>query len=284
MHPFSISFETSDHPLVKVLSIILALFTAGVWLYFSSNPKNVIKVTLSLLAGFVSYFIALFFFSVVEFSFVNIIDNFSANKRTAVIVDYQKKESISRSKDSKSIITHTYKNVFYTPIIEYKNKNQKIKKTLGDISFSEENQLPIGSTISVIEEANKVRQISPIKTFATLVNVLVISFLFLFYYIIYSYGKNESLDGIENILVYIFTIVIFPMAFFILMYLFLNIGYENLILNKKTTSKGTAIFVTGLGVFIGLCFIGYIRIFFENANKKKNKKRTKMQKNKMKKN
>ena len=278
MHPFSVTFHTSDNLVFKIISILLALFIAGTWIYNSTNIRLVFRIIGTVMGGFAAYYIAIFFFGILQFSYTTIEDNFDTNKQSATIIKYEKYISKSTSRTRKNIGSDTRKNTFYRPLLEYKDTNGNIKNTYGDVSFSANNQKPIGEKIEVIVENNEARMITPIKNFTFVMNIVVLCFLIIFYYIFYTYARTQSFENIGTFAITIFGVIIFPIAFGILIYLFLNIGYEYFFLGKKYTSRNAAIFLSALGIFLALCFVGYIRIFIESTffkKKKKNKKRKK---------
>jgi len=121
--------------------------------------------------------------------------------------------------------------------------------------------------------------ITPIKTFTFIVNIVTVCFTIIFYYILYSYAKTQSLENIGNFALVIFGYVIFPIAFCVLIYLFLNIGYDYFFLGKRYTGRNTAIGVSALGIFLLLCLFGFIKSRFTKKRKKKKKKLSKMNKN-----
>jgi len=279
MHPFSITFHTADHLVFKIISIILGLFIVANWAYNSSHIKLALRIIIGLIGGLAGYYIALVFFGILQFSFFTIKDNFNSNKHSATIISYEKFVSTSTSRDSRNIGSRTRRNTFYKPLLEYKDENGITKKTYGDVSFSDNNIKSIGDRIDIIVENNEARMITPIKIFALVVNIIMICFIVIFYYILYSYAKTQSLEDIGNFALAIFGFIIFPLVFCILIYLFLNIGYDYFFLGKRYTGRNTAIGVSALGIFLVLCLFGFIKSMFTKKRKKKKKKLSKLNKN-----
>jgi len=279
MHPFSITFHTADHLVFKIISILLGLFIVVIWAYNSSHIKLVLRIIIGLIGGIAGYYIALFFFGIIQFSYTTVKDNFNSNKYSATIIKYENFVSTSTSRDSRSLGSRTRRNTFYKPLLEYKDDNGVIKNTYGDVSFSDNNKKSVGDTIDIIVENGEARMITPIKIFALMVNIIVICFLVIFYYILYSYAQTQSLEDIGTFALAIFGFIIFPLAFCILIYLFLNIGYDYFFLGKRYTGRNTAIGVSALGIFLVLCLFGLIKSLFTKKRKKKKKKLSKMNKN-----
>lgn len=270
MHPYSVTFHPSDILIFKIISILLALFIVGTWLYNSNHLKLIKRIIVSIIAGLGSYCIVIFFFGILQFSYTTIKDNLDSNKQSATIVDYEK--HISKSKIKSRGRSRSRPNVFYRPLLEYKNSSGTVKRNFGDISFSTKNRKAIGEVITIIVENKEVRMISPIKNFTFVVNIVMLCFLFLFYYIFYSYAKTQSFESAGSFALTIFGFIIFPIAFGILIYLFLNVGYEYFLLGKRNTSRNSAILFSGLGIFLLLCIFGYLRMLFEKFLFKKKKK------------
>lgn len=280
MHPFSVTFQTSDHLVFKLISGLLALFIVGTWLYSSKEFKLILRLLGAAVGGFASYYIALLFFGILQFSYTTVKDNFNPNTQSATIIKYEKYISKSSSGNRKNN-SRRRPNTFYKPLLEYKGKDGTIKNTFGDVSFSKNNKKPIGGKVKVIVETGQVRMITPVKNFAFVANIVLACFLIIFYFILYNYARRQSFENVGTFAISIFGFVIFPVAFGILIYLFLNIGYEYFFLNKRFVSRNVAIGVSGLGIFLVLCFIGYIRIFIENVFLKKGNKKKKKKKNKL---
>lgn len=278
MHPFSIKFNTTDSLILQIISVILALFIACTWLYYNKHIKLILRFILGIFGGIVTYYIVALFFGVLQFFYTAIKDDISPNKQSATIVEYKEYVSKTKSNNRGDLGSRTRTNVFYTPLLNYRDQHGVAKKQYGDVSFSENNKEPIGTEIKVIIDNDEIRMITPIKTFAIVMNILVIVFMGIFYYIFYTYAKTGSFEKIGNALLPVFGFVIFPLALVIMTYLLLNIGYEYFILNKPTTSRNVAIFCSVLGIFLLLCLYGYIKAYLD-ANKKKQKK-LKKQKNK----
>ncbi|WP_235696073.1 hypothetical protein [Epilithonimonas caeni] len=272
MHPFSITLQESDNLLFKIISILLGLFIVGIWIYNSSNLKSAIHLIIGLIGGVAGYYIAVFFFGILQFSFTTIKDNLSSDKHSATIIGYEKYISTSTSRDRKNIGSSTRQNTFYKPLLQYKDNNGVIKNIFGDVSFSNNSKKSVGDKINVIVENNEARMITPIKTFASVVNIIVLCFLIIFYYILFSYAKTQSLEDIGTLVLAIFGFIIFPVAFCILIYLFLNIGYDYFFLGKRYTGRNTAIGVSVLGIFLVLCLFGFIKSVFTKKRKKKKRK------------
>ncbi|MCD9854535.1 hypothetical protein LUD75_07445 [Epilithonimonas sp. JDS] len=272
MHPYSISFHESDNLVFKIISVLLALFVVGTWLYNSAHVKLILRLIGAGISGFASYFVAIFFFGILQFSYTTVKDNFNPNKQFATILKYEKHISKSTSRSGKSIGSRTRRNTFYRPLLEYRDTNGNLKKTFGDVSFSANNQKAVGDKIEIIVENNEARMITPIKNFTFVINIVVLCFLIIFYYVFYNYAKTQSFENVGTVALAIFGFVIFPIAFGVLIYLFLNIGYEYFLLNKRHTSRNSAIFLSGLGIFLALCLVGYFRILIENLFLKKRKK------------
>lgn len=272
MHPFSITFQESDNLVFKIISILLGLFIVGTWAYNSSHIKLAIRVIIGLIGGITGYYIALFFFGILQFSYTTIEDNFSSDKYSATIIRYEKFIRTNTSRDRKSIGSRKRQNTFYRPLLEYKDANGIIKNTYGDVSFSDNNKISVGDKIDVVIENNQARMITPIKTFAFVMNIIVLCFMIIFYYMLYSYAKTQSLEDIGTFALAIFGFVIFPIAFCILIYLFLNIGYDYFFLGKRYTSRNAAIAVSALGIFLVLCLFGLIKSLFTKKHKKKRRK------------
>ena len=278
MHPFSITFDMADHVVFKKISALLALFIVGTWLYHSKEVKLFFRILGAVAGGFASYFVAIFFFGILQFSYTTVKDNFDPNKQSATIIEYRTSISESTTRTKKSIGTRKRKNTFYKPLLEYKGADGTIKNTFGDVSFSANNKKPIGEKVEVIVETGKVRMITPIKNFAFVANIILACFLIIFYYIFYNYARRQSFENVGTFALSIFGFVVFPIVFGILIYLFLNIGYEYFFLEKRFVSKNVAILLSGLGIFLALCFIGYIRFLIENVFRKKSKKKNKKKK------
>ncbi len=272
MHPFSITIQESDNLVFKIISILLGLFIVGTWIYNSSHFKLTLRIIIGLIGGITGYYIAIFFFGILQFSYTTIKDNFSSDKHSTTIIRYEKFTSTSTSRDRKSIGSRTRQNTFYKPLLEYKDDNGIVKNAYGDVSFGDNNKISVGDKIDVIIENNEARMITPIKTFAFVVNIIVICFLIIFYYILYNYAKTQSLEDIGTFVLAIFGFIIFPIAFCILIYLFLNIGYDYFFLGKRYTSRNAAIGVSALGIFLVLCLFGLIKSMFTQKRKKKKKK------------
>lgn len=254
----------------------MALVIVGTWLYNSKEFKLLLRLLGAVAGGFASYYVALFFFGIIQFSYTTVKDNFNPNKQSATIIKYEK--YISKASGNRNRTRSRRQNTFYKPLLEYKGTDGIIKNTFGDVSFSINNKIPVGDKIDVIVETGQVRTITPIKNFAFVANIVMLCFLIIFYYIFYNYAKNQSFENVGTFALSIFGFVIFPIAFGILIYLFLNIGYEYFFLNKRFVSKNVAILLSGLGIFLVLCFIGYIRILIENIFLKKRKKKNKKKK------
>lgn len=269
MHPYSISFQASDYLIFKIISILLSLFIVGTWLYNSNHIKFIWRSIFTLLSAFASYYIVVFFFGIIQFSYITVKDNFNPKKQFATIIKYE----IHLSKSISKSPSRTRRNTFYKPLLEYKEKNGSLKRTFGDISFSKNNKKALGEKVEIILENKEVRMVSPIKTFTLSVNIVMLCFLFLFYYIFYNYAKTQNFEKIGTIAFAIFGYIIFPIAFVILIYLFLNIGFEYFFLHKRYTSRNSAILLSVLGIFFALCFFSYIKILIESIfkNSKKNK-------------
>lgn len=278
MHPYSVAFHESDHLIFKIISILLALFVVGTWLYNSAHVKWILRIIGVVIGGFASYYVAVFFFGILQFSYTTVKDNFNPNKQSATIIKYEKHTSTSTSRSRKSIGSRSRRNTFYRPLLEYKDTNGSLKQTFGDVSFSANNLKPVGDKIEVIVENNEARMITPIKNFTFVVNIVMLCFLIIFYYTFYNYAKTQSFENVGTFAITIFGLIIFPIAFGVLIYLFLNIGYEYFFLDKKYVSRNSAIFLSGLGIFLALCFVGYIRIFIESVFLKKRKKSKKKKK------
>lgn len=234
----------------------------------------------AIIGGVASYFVALMFFGILGSFYTTIKDELNPNTQTATIINYDKFTSTSRDSNRRTIGRRTRTNTFYAPTLEYRDKNGNIRQAKGDVSFSKNNQKPIGSVVSVIIEDNKVRmKETPIKTFAFVLNIVTIIFMFMFYYAFYTFARTGSFDGVFTVFGALFIFILFPIAFIVLIFLFLNIGYEYFILGLRYTSFGGAAFLTGLGVFLLLCLYGYFKHFVEQAAKRKRKrlKKLKMQ-------
>ncbi|GGG59967.1 hypothetical protein [Epilithonimonas arachidiradicis] len=278
MHPFSITFHTSDNLVFKIISVLLGLFIVGTWAYNSSHIKLVLRIIIGLIGGIAGYYIAIFFFGILELSYTTIKDDFSSNKQSATIIGYEKFISTSNSRNRRNIGSTKRQNTFYKPLLEYKDQKGITKNSFGDVSFSDNNKKPVGEKIDIIAADGEVRMITPIKTFTFIVNIVTICFIIIFYYILYSYAKTQSLENIGNFVLVIFGYVIFPIAFCVLIYLFLNIGYDYFFLGKRYTGRNTAIGVSALGIFLLLCLFGFIKSMLTKKRKKK-KKISKLNKN-----
>ena len=276
MHPFSITFQTSDHLVFKILALILALFIGGTWLYHSSHIKLAFRIIGAAAGVFASYFVALLFFGILQLSYTTVKDNFDPNKQSATIINYEK----YTSKTSGSRKSTRRINIFYKPILQYKGADGSVKNSYGDVSFSINNKKPVGEKIEVIVEDGQARMITPIKNFTFFVNIISLCFLVIFYYTFYNYARTQSFENVGIVAMSIFGLVIFPIAFGVITYLFLNIGYEYFFRNKRFISRNIAIALSALGIFIALCFIGYIRFFIEIVFLKKQKKKHKKKKKK----
>lgn len=279
MHPFSITFHTTDNLVLKIISVLLGLFIVGTWIYNSSHIKLALRIVIGLIGGIAGYYIALFFFGISELSYTTIRDDFSSNKQSATIIKYEKYVSTSNSRNSRNIGLRKRQNTFYKPLLQYKDEKGITKKSFGDVSFSDNNKKPVGERIDIIVENGEVRMITSIKTFAFVVNIVTVCFMIIFYYILYSYAKTQSLENMGNFALVIFGYVIFPIAFGVLIYLFLNIGYDYFFLGKRYTGRNTAIGVSALGIFLLLCLFGFIKSMFTKKRKKKKKKLSKLDKN-----
>lgn len=278
MHPYSIAFHESEHLIFKIISVLLALFVVGIWLYNSAHIKLILRVIASIVGGFASYFVGIFFFGILQFSYTTVKDNFNSDKQSATIIKYRTFISQSTTRTRKSIGTGKRRNTYYKPLLEYKDLNGNLKKNYGDVSFSANNLKPIGEKIEIIVEKNEVRMISPIKNFNFVINIVMLCFLIIFYYIFYNYARTQSFENVGTFALSIFGFVIFPIVFGILIYLFLNIGYEYFFLDKRFVSKNVAILLSGLGIFLALCFVGYVRFFIDSVFLKKRKKSKKKKK------
>ena len=115
--------------------------------------------------------------------------------------------------------------------------------------------------------------ISSIKNFTFLVNILMLCFLFLFYYVFYNYAITQDFENVGTVAITLFGFIIFPIAFVIIIYLFLNIGFEYFFQNKRYISRNSALLLSGIGIFLVLCFFGYVRMLIENLLPKKRKKK-----------
>lgn len=278
MHPFSVTFDMADHVVYKIISALLALFIVGTWLYHSKEIKLVLRIGGAAVGGFASYCVAIFFFVLLQFSYTTVKDNFDPNKQSATIIDYRTSISESTTRTKKSIGTRKRRNTYYKPLLEYKGADGTIKNTFGDVSFSANNKKPIGEKVEVIVETGKVRMITPIKNFTFVTNIVVACFLIILYYIFYNYARRQSFEGVGTFALSVFGFVVFPIVFGILIYLFLSIGYEYFFLDKRFVSKNVAILLSGFGIFLALCFVGYVRFFIENMFLKKRKKSKKKKK------
>ncbi|KFC18296.1 hypothetical protein [Epilithonimonas lactis] len=273
MHPFSVTFQTSDHLVFKIISGFLALFIVGTWLYNSKDVKLLLRLLGAVVGGFAIYYVAVLFFGILQFSYTTVKDNFNPNKQSAKIIRYEK--HISKTSRNRTGSSRRKQNTFYKPLLEYKGADGTIKNTFGDVSFSTNNKKAIGEKVEVIVETGQLRMITPMKNFAFAVNILSVCFLMIFYYFFYNYARRQSFEGVGTFVLSIFGFVIFPIAFGLLIYLFLNIGYEYFFQNKRFVSKNVAILLSGLGIFLMLCFVGYIRILIENVFLKKGRKKKK---------
>lgn len=279
MHPFSISFEASDNIFIKILTVLAALFIAWTWFYHQNHRLIAVRIGGAIIGGVASYFVALMFFGILGSFYTTIKDELNPNTQTATIVNYDKFTSTSRDSNRRTITRRTRTNTFYAPTLEYRDKNGNMRQAKGDVSFSKNNQKPIGSVVSVIVEDNKVRmKETPIKTFAFVLNIVTIIFMFMFYFVFYTFAKTGGFDGAFNVMGFLFIFILFPIAFVVLIFLFLNIGYEYFILGLRHTSFGSAAFLTGLGVFLLLCLYGYFKHFAEQSAKRKRKRLKKLEK------
>ena len=279
MQAFSISFHTTDDLILRIISILLALFIVGTWLYNSSHLRLIYRIIGSVIGGFAAYYVALLFFGILQLSFTTVQDNFSAEKTTATIISYKEFVSESSTRRYRSSSRRTSKNTFYKPLLEYKDKKGAVKNSFGDVSFSKNNIEPVGSKVEIIIRKDHPRMITPIKNFTFVVNIISLSFLIIFYYIFYNYAKTQSLESTGNFVLTVFGFVIFPVAFIVLIYLFLGVGYDYFIMGKKYISRNMAILFSGLGIFLILCLFGLMRYIVEKKilkqKKKKNKKNKK---------
>ncbi|WCM42677.1 TMEM199/VMA12 family vacuolar ATPase assembly factor [Flavobacterium sp. CBA20B-1] len=281
MHPFSVEFKLSDNVFLQVLAVLFALFIVITWFRNHQQVRVIIRVLVGILAGFTSYYLVIAFFAIIQSFYTTIKDNTDPNKQSATITAYKEYDSTNTTRESaKSSRTKTRRNIFYKPLLNYKDENGAIKEQYGDISFSEKNKEPIGTEVKIIIDNNQIRMLSPIKTFAFIFNILALTFLGIFYYLFYKLAKTGKFDGIENVLLPLFCFVIFPIAFSLITYFTLNIGYEYFILHKETVSKNVAIFCTGLGIFLLLCFYGFLKYFWEAYRKKQKKRKKKLAKGK----
>lgn len=279
MHPFSISFEVNDNIFIQILTVLAALFIAWTWFYYQNYRPMFQRIGGAIIGGIVSYFVALMFFGIIGSFYTTIKDELNPNKQTATIVNYDTFKSTSQDSNKRTVSRRTRTNTYYKPTLEYRDKNGNIRQVKGDVSFSKSNQKPVGSVVKVIVEDNKVRmQETPIKTFAFVMNIIVLAFMFMFYFIFYTFAKTGGFEDSSNLLLLIFAYVVFPIAFFVLIYLFLNIGYDYFILGKRYTSFGGAAICTGLGFFLVLCIYGFIKYKIEDATKKKKKALKKLKK------
>jgi len=87
MYPFSITFHTADHLVFKIISILLGLFIVVIWAYNSSHIKLILRLIIGLLGGIAGYYIAIFFFGILELSYTTIKDDFSSNKQSLQSLD-----------------------------------------------------------------------------------------------------------------------------------------------------------------------------------------------------
>ncbi|WP_312323789.1 hypothetical protein, partial [Soonwooa sp.] len=251
MHPFSLSFEASDNIFIQIFTVLAALCIAGTWFSYQSHRPMFQRIFGGIVGGVASYFVAVLFFGIFGSFYTTIKDELNPNKQTATIGNYDTFTSTSQDSNRRNIGRGTSTNTYYKPTLEYRDKNGNIRQAKGDVSFSKINQKPVGSVIKVIVEDNKVRmQETPIKTFAFVMNIVTLAFMFMFYFIFYTFAKTGGFEESSNLLLIIFAYIVFPIAFFVLIYLFLNIGYDYFILGKRYTSFGGAVICTGLGFFL----------------------------------
>lgn len=279
MHPFSVSFEVNDNIFIQILTVLAALFIAGTWFYYQNHRPMFQRIGGAIIGGIISYFVALFFFGIIASFYTTIKDELNPNKQTATIANYDTFTSTSQDSNRRTIGRRTRTNTYYKPTLEYRDKNGNMRQAKGDVSFSKNNQKPVGSVVKVIVEDNKVRmQETPIKTFAFVLNIVTLAFMFMFYFVFYTFAKTGGFDGAFHVMGFLFIFILFPIAFVVLIFLFLNIGYEYFVLGLRHTSFGGASFCTGLGVFLLLCLYGYIKHFMESAAKRKRKRLKKLEK------
>ncbi|WP_300669845.1 hypothetical protein [Soonwooa sp.] len=279
MYPFQVTFDVSDNIFIKILTILAALFIAGTWFY-NQNQRSIFQRVLGgIIGGVASYFVVLMFFGILVSFYITIKDALNPNVQIATIVKYDQFTSTSQDSSRRTIGTRTRSNTYYKPTLEYRDKNGNTKQVKGDVSYSDNNKKPIGSLTKVIVEDHKVRmRETPIKTFTFVMNIIVLAFMIMFYYVFYTFAKTGGFEDAGDFMLLVFSYVVFPIAFFVLIYLFLNIGYDYFILGKRYTSFGGAAICTGLGFFLILCIYGFIKYKIEAAAKKKKKALKKLEK------
>ena len=117
MHPYSVTFHTSDDLVFIIISILLSLFIVGTWLYYSSHIKFIWRIIFTVVSGFSSYFIAIMFFGILQFSYSTVKDNLNSDKQIGTIISYKKFVSKSTSGSGKSRRSSKYNNTFYKPLL-----------------------------------------------------------------------------------------------------------------------------------------------------------------------
>lgn len=279
MHPFQVSFDFSNNILYSIIALIGALFVIGTLFYYQKNLRLLKKSLIAIALGVGSFYVIILFFGVLQSFYTTIKDQLNPNVQTATIVKYDQFTSTSRETQLRSTRKRTHANILYTPTLQYHDSAGNTRQTKGDVSYSSNNKRPIGSSVNVIVDGKQVRMLeTSIKSFAFVMNIILVIFLLVFYYLFYVFAKTGDVASTFYRLGAVFVYVLFPFGFLILIFLFLNVGYEYFILNKKYTSFNSAAFCTGLGVFLLLCLFGYIKYFIEQSAKQRKKKLKKLQK------
>ena len=281
MHPFSIEFHFSDLLIFKIIAAILALFVVAIWFYYNKHVNIVKRIVVGIIGGVASYFVVMLFFGVIQSFYTTVSDNLSSDVTRATIEKYDVSTSTYLNSKSKMGSSKKRRNTFYKPLLKVE-VNGKVERGFGDVSFSKNNLLPVGTQVDIIKDGKEFRMISPLKTFAFVMNVVVLIFLLMFYFLFFTYAKYGSFEGVFPILGLVFIFALFPIAFCVLIFIFLSFGYEYFILHERNISLKAAIFFTGMGIFLLLCLYGYIKHFFED-DKKGKKKRMKNRTKKVKK-
>lgn len=278
MHPFSIEFHFSDLLIFKIIAAILALFVVAIWFYYNKHVNIVKRIIVGIIGGVASYFVVMLFFGVIQSFYTTVSDNLSSDVTRATIEKYDVSTSSYRSSKSRMGSSKKRRNTFYKPLLKVE-VNGKVERGFGDVSFSKNNLLPVGTQVDIIKDGKEFRMISPLKTFAFVMNVVVLIFLLMFYFLFFIYAKYGSFEGVFPILGLVFIFALFPIGFCVLIFIFLSFGYEYFILHERNISLKAAIFFTAMGIFLLVCLYGYIKHFFEDDKKGKKKR----MKNRMKK-